>query len=147
MKGITPVIAIILLIMITISMAAFMFVWFTDFLEILTNQTGGQLTHQQRLMQMGITIIESHKDSGTGNIFVTLRNSGTVTIEAGELAIFAKNSTGSIGSTYMYQNPIAPGAILSDLDTGIPCPADSEELEIKADVLGTNDDSIHLACS
>ena len=146
MKGITPVIAIILLIMITISMVSFMFVWFTDFLSKLTGQTEKQLTEQQRRMQMKISFIGADKGAG-GNIFVSLRNTGTVDIRAGELVIFVRNSTSMIGDPYTYSSSIAPGGTVTDEDIGVACPAETDELEIKADLPGTNDDTIPLICS
>ena len=46
MKGITPVVAIILLLLITISMVGFAFVWFTRIGELTTQQTQTQLQSQ-----------------------------------------------------------------------------------------------------
>jgi flagellin-like protein len=82
MKGITPVIAIVLLLLITISMIGFAFVWFGRVTSIVTNQTEEQLTGQTQ--QLAKTVrIEAVTSSQ-----VTVRNTGTSTIAAGELKAF-----------------------------------------------------------
>jgi len=145
MKGITPVIAVILLIMITISMVGFLFVWFSGYMPLILNQTESQLTEQQRQMQMGVNFIDAYEDSVTGNIFVSLRNSGTVTIRANELVIVVRNATTTVG-TYTYPSAIAPAGTVLNQDTGISCePAGN--VEVKADIPGTNDDIVSIICT
>ena len=82
MKGVTPIIAIILLLLITISMVGFAFVWFTSIAESSTEAVGGQLeaTTEQIAKKIRIDNI-----AGTS---LALRATGTATIELGELGFF-----------------------------------------------------------
>jgi flagellin-like protein len=142
MKGITPVISIILLIMITISLVSFLFIWFSGFMPTLLNQTEAQLTEQQRQMQMDVRFINVYEDND--NIKITVRNSGKVEIRPNELLIVAKSGEVTIGTT-QYPYAIPAGDTLIDWDTGISCPAG--ETEVKADILGPNDDVVMITCT
>jgi len=87
MKGITPVIAIILLLLITISMVGFAFVWFSR----VTSSAGAQIENStlSQLRTQGQRIsIENINPSGAT---VTVRNSGTVSIDQTELALYINN--------------------------------------------------------
>lgn len=77
MKGITPVIAIILLLLITISMVGFAFVWFTRVGELATQQTEEQLKKQLEQQSMKIRIDSVSKTSPMG---VVIRNTGSAAI-------------------------------------------------------------------
>ena len=86
MKGITPVIAIILLLLITISMVGFAFMWFTRMAETASqtgtlqlNQTIGQMTQRVRI------------DNINGNT-LTIRNIGTQAISSSSLAFYVDNA-------------------------------------------------------
>lgn len=82
MKGITPVIAIILLLLITISMVGFAFVWFTRVSELATQQTQAQLEEQLTQQAQKIRI-----DAVTSTT-VTVRNSGSQIIPTSRLTFF-----------------------------------------------------------
>jgi len=84
-KGITPVIAIILLLMITIALIGFAFVWFTSVTGTLANQTGTQLTEKQRQMATAAKI----DNIDTANGEVTIRNIGTVDLDLSEVEVYA----------------------------------------------------------
>ena len=77
MKGITPVIAIILLLLITISMVGFAFVWFTRVSELATQQTEDQLKKQLEQQSMKIRIDSVAK---TSPMNVVIRNTGSTAI-------------------------------------------------------------------
>lgn len=77
MKGITPVIAIILLLLITISMVGFAFVWFTRVSELATQQTEEQLKKQLETQSMNIRIDSVTK---TSPLNVQIRNTGSTSI-------------------------------------------------------------------
>ncbi len=86
MKGITPVIAIILLLLITISMVGFAFMWFTRMAETASqagtlqlNQTIGQMSQKVRI------------DNINGNT-LTVRNIGTQAIPSSSLAFYVDNA-------------------------------------------------------
>ena len=82
MKGITPVIAVILLLLITISMVGFAFVWFTRLTETATESVSGELNATTSALAKKIQI-----DNAAGTS-LSLRNIGTQTVEAGQLAFF-----------------------------------------------------------
>ena len=86
MKGITPVIAIILLLLITISMVGFAFVWFQRVAQTATDSTDTQL--QQQLAQQAEKI---RIESGAGTS-VTLRNTGSQALPVGSVALFVNNA-------------------------------------------------------
>ncbi|MBI2075809.1 MAG: hypothetical protein HYT72_00990 [Candidatus Aenigmarchaeota archaeon] len=88
MKGITPVIAIILLLLITISMVGFAFVWFTRVSELATQQTEEQLKKQLETQSMNIRIDSVTKASPMN---VVIRNTGSTAIPYKSIVGF-KNS-------------------------------------------------------
>ncbi|MBI2578391.1 MAG: hypothetical protein HYW26_01640 [Candidatus Aenigmarchaeota archaeon] len=91
-KGITPVIAIILLLLITISMVGFAFVWFTRVSQISSERTESQLTEQLTQQEKKIRI-----DNAKSNT-VTLRNIGTKDVASSELGFFVDDAQASLTS-------------------------------------------------
>src|SRR3989338_429961 len=87
MKGITPVIAIILLLLITISMVGFAFVWFSRVTSSAGSQIENSTLSQLRTQGQRITIENINPSGAT----VTVRNSGTVSIDQTELALYINN--------------------------------------------------------
>ncbi len=85
MKGITPVVAIILLLLITISMVGFAFVWFTRIGELTTQQTQAQLQSELDRQAQKVRI-----DAVTTTT-VTIRNIGTKAIPEIQLTVFVDN--------------------------------------------------------
>ena len=112
MKGITPVIAIILLLMITIALIGFAFVWFTTIAGQMTNQTSQQLTEQQRKM-MTAAKIEIIDIASNKTIF---RNSGSISLKPSEIAVYVNDSVYVDCSDDFGSDEIAPGAIFSCTD-------------------------------
>lgn len=87
MKGITPVIAIILLLLLTISMVGFAFVWFNRITTEAASTVGNEAT-QQLDRQTGRVIIDAARGTSTANT-VTVRNIGSRNINPySELAVF-----------------------------------------------------------
>jgi flagellin-like protein len=101
-KGITPVIAIILLLLITISMVGFAFVWFSrlqgSIQDSVTNKTDSQIN------AMGKTVVIDLASNSTGSI--AIRNSGTSTINAAEYKLYVAG----VDRTTSCSGPIVPGA-------------------------------------
>lgn len=93
MKGITPVVAIILLLLITISMVGFAFVWFTRVGELTTQQTQAQLQAELDRQAMKIRI-----DAVTTTT-VTVRNIGSKDILTAQLAAFVDNVAKTCSTT------------------------------------------------
>lgn len=81
-KGITPVISIILLVLITISIVGAAYVFFGRTVQTIGNQTEEQIKHQTALMGTKFTI------DGAGGDKIYIRNSGTVTIPSDSLGIY-----------------------------------------------------------
>ena len=89
MKGITPVIAVILLLLVTIAMIAFAFVWFgrisTSAMSAVENQTGQ--FYQTAGKMITIDNVRSSPDTT-----VTVRNIGTLTISSSGITIYRGTS-------------------------------------------------------
>jgi flagellin-like protein len=101
MKGITPVIAVILLLLITISMVGFAFVWFTRLAQTAQEAVSGQQNATIDPLSKRVTI------DNVGGASLTLRNRGTRTVEASELGFYINNSA----VTCTGLSPIQPNAI------------------------------------
>ena len=116
MKGITPVIAIILLLMITISLVGFAFVWFTRLTESMTNQTSESL-NQQMLAQRTIVTIDNY-DKTNGKLVI--KNRGSVNLELNKVSVYV-NGSGLISdcSWTASGTSIAPGAITTCTSNGL----------------------------
>lgn len=85
MKGITPVIAVILLLLITISMVGFAFVWFTR----LSDEAQRSISEQQNATTSAIAKkIKIDNLGGIPQTALALRNIGTLTIDKNELGFF-----------------------------------------------------------
>ena len=125
MKGITPVIAIILLLMITIAMVGFAFIWFSGIMESMTNQTGASISEEQRQMAINIQLINAYANPG-GDVLVSFRNSGSQEIKANELVItVVDDSADSTLGTYVHASAIAPGGTVIDRNTTLKCTAEN----------------------
>ncbi len=118
MKGITPVIAIILLLLITISMVGFAFVWFTR----VTSSAGAQIENstlsQLRTQGQRISIENINPSAAT----VTIVNTGTVSIADTEIGLYINNVlTACIGG--WAPTSISPGARTTcDWSAGVCAP-------------------------
>ncbi len=86
MKGITPIIAIILLLLITISMVGFAFVWFTRIAESASSAGSSQLNQTLAQMSQKVRI-----DNVNDNV-VTIRNIGSQTIQSASLSFYVNNT-------------------------------------------------------
>lgn len=88
MKGITPVIAIILLLLITISMVGFAFVWFQRVATTATNSADTQL--QNQLNTQAQTIAIDNVDDTNNKI--TIRHTGTVATDTSKVSIYVSSA-------------------------------------------------------
>jgi flagellin-like protein len=106
MKGITPVVAIILLLMITISMVGFAFVWFSRMIETVSGGVENETEQMWQTMGKKIDVINLAPDMRT----VSIRNIGTVGIPENQLSFFIDNAPA--GCTFSPAGlTIAPGAV------------------------------------
>ena len=117
MKGITPVIAVILLLLITVSLVAFAFTWFT---RIATTAATGIENQTGKLLATKSVRIENAKVSGT-TTNIDLRNTGDVIINSGELAFYIEDGrvVGSLGCPAS----IAPGSVVTCSPPAVQCNA------------------------
>lgn len=100
MKGITPIIAIILLLLITISLTGVAFLWFTRMGETSSQAGSSQLnkTTGQMMLLIRIDNIEPSPSSGMihagslepGNA-ITIRNTGSRGVSSSELGFYVDN--------------------------------------------------------
>ena len=86
MKGISVVIAIVLILMITVALAAMAYVWFTGVFEGLVG-TGGELINQTGEQLRASFRIETAK-AVNGRVTVALRNTGGVDISMNNTAVY-----------------------------------------------------------
>lgn len=86
MKGITPVIAIILLLLITISMVGFAFVWFTRMAETASEAGTSALTDTTTKMATQIRIDNAVQTADSTSI--TIRNTGSQTVKYSDLVFY-----------------------------------------------------------
>lgn len=85
MKGITPVIATILLLLITISMVGFAFVWFSR----VTTTAGTQIENQTlNQVNQAAKVIRIEALKTTAPATVSVRNSGTAVFPVSEISVF-----------------------------------------------------------
>ncbi|MFH0949105.1 MAG: hypothetical protein V1802_01310 [Candidatus Aenigmatarchaeota archaeon] len=95
MKGITAVVSIILLLLITISMVGFAFLYFNRILTTTTTTGEEQMNQQNRMINTKgmIDVI----DTANGKIYV--RNTGTETIKSGEWHLYNSTMTEITGTS------------------------------------------------
>ncbi|HLD85700.1 MAG TPA: archaellin/type IV pilin N-terminal domain-containing protein [archaeon] len=103
MKGITPVISIILLLMIAIAIIGFAFYWFTSVSKTAQSETDKAL--QQTKKQINTAAIIDNIDSVNNQ--TAIKNIGTETISINELIIYVDNAL--IASTSCPGTALAAG--------------------------------------
>ncbi len=91
MKGITPVIAIILLLLITISMVGFAFVWFSRVTQSATTSGTAQINTITGNSQKRLTF-ESYVQGGANAGKLYIRNSGTAQTLPAEISVYVGNT-------------------------------------------------------
>lgn len=103
MKGITPIIAIVLLLMITISMIGFAFIWFQRITAIMQNKSEAGLEKERREANILIFIDNVDPDNGK----VTVRNGGGVAVDTSEIAVYV-NGTKYVSCSWNPSGTILP---------------------------------------
>lgn len=109
MKGITPVIAIILLLLITVAMVGFAFVWFTRI-----STTAAERIENQTERLLSVKSLRIENAIGTT---VDIRNTGDGTISAPEMAFYVNDIR-----TPATCPSIAPNAVATCILTNSTCP-------------------------
>ncbi len=80
-KGITPIIAIVLLLMMTVAAFGLTFVWVQSTQQDLMKKTGDEITGVTDKASAQIAIESIYNDTASGNITITLRNTGRYNFE------------------------------------------------------------------
>lgn len=128
MKGVSAVISIILILMITVALAAMAYVWFTSVFETITKGAGEAAAGTQTAIGTQFSI-ESAKNLTADKITVTIRNTGKENIDMTNIAAYVDNvkqdtegNTGTIGyqktSTFEVVNVTEPCAKALKLTVG-----------------------------
>ncbi len=124
MKGITPIIAIILLLLITISLTGVAFLWFTRMGETASQAGSSQLnkTTGQMLLKIRIDNIEPSPPRGEGGVggggprlpenqpgnAITIRNTGSLDISSPDLGFYVGNEIKGCDGDSALNNGVTP---------------------------------------
>ncbi len=92
MKGITPVIAVVLLLMIVIALAGFAFVWFQGAWRTMSGAAQQQLQQQQEAMLKTVKIDNVNVDEDTQTTTIYIRNTGALNVTKDELGVYIDNA-------------------------------------------------------
>ncbi|MBI2971036.1 MAG: hypothetical protein HYY37_01305 [Candidatus Aenigmarchaeota archaeon] len=133
MKGITPVIAIILLLLITIAMVGFTFVWFTRIQTDITQSVSNQTSQQARATGTSAKI--DVIDQASGNVYI--RNTGTQVILMNELSAY-NNSVTLVSCGWTSGGPVVPGSGLPP-NAVANCSAFADCSSVRITTIGTGD--------
>ncbi len=136
MKGITPVIAIILVLLITISMVGFSFVWFSRISELAADQTQSQLQAQLDTQAQKIKI------DATTTATVSIRNSGSKSIALSKISVFIDGGARTCTTWDPATDPLAEGSTTTCTFSGAACTAGTSVIKV---VAPGNTDSVKCA--
>ncbi len=143
MKGVSDIIAIILILLITISLAGLAYLWFTGIFEQISGGVGNQ-TEQQRLAMATKFSIETAIGYDADNkVGIVVRNTGTVDLNMNNLATYVDNVlyTGREG---LLISTLSPQAYTQFNMTGVTGDICSKPLKITA---GTGaEDTLTITC-
>ncbi|MEA3343241.1 MAG: archaellin/type IV pilin N-terminal domain-containing protein [archaeon] len=118
-KGITPVIAIVLLLMMTVAAAGVAYLWIMELQSGMEDTANKGVEKQRKDALAAITIESIWKDGTNSDIQLMIRNSGTYTFTATEIGQFIY---------YVDSVPIAPGTACVGLgEEGSTCTVDTDE--------------------
>lgn len=87
MKGISAVIAVVLILMITVALAAMAYVWFTGVFETITTGAGESATKTGEIIATSYSIA-SAAENVDGDLLIYVTNTGTSDIEISNMNIF-----------------------------------------------------------
>jgi flagellin-like protein len=88
MKGITPVIAVILLLLITVAMVGFAFIWFSRVTAMTTNATQAQIENTMSMQAKRVAV----ENIDSTNSVVSIRNIGSQSLLRADLALYVNGA-------------------------------------------------------
>lgn len=91
-KGITPVVAIVLLLMMTVAAAGAAFTWFSQMQEQVQDRASSELNRQLEVRDLVC-------DSANDQIEISISNTGSTTIPLSGVSVFVRDSTGHLNTT------------------------------------------------
>jgi len=112
MKGASEIIAIILILMIVIAIVALAYTWFSGMFTGVTGTTSTAVTNTNSAILTDFSI-ENARQVADGNVTVDLRNVGTATINASQIATYINDAP--------YTNDAGTSCPSNGLSTGVVC--------------------------
>ena len=114
-KGVSAVIAVILILMITVALAAMAYVWFTSVFQSLTEGAGGAAEQTATALGTSFTIDSAAYTSGS-NVVVSIRNTGSQSIDLNGMAFFIFDLPATIATVGNSSSgtTLQPGEFTSD---------------------------------
>jgi|SRR3990172_810858 len=91
MKGVSDIIAIILILLITVSLAALAYLWFTGVFEQITGIAGNQTEEGARAIATKFSIEAARGYQTESKVNIVIRNTGTVDLKLQKLATYVDN--------------------------------------------------------
>ena len=114
MKAISAVIAVVLILMITVALAAAAYVWFSDVFGSITEDVGEAAEGVSEKISTDFDIEAvtwGNIDYTQGFVNVSLRNIGTTEIDITKLAVYISGEKQDVN--YMESDVLAPGEVVS----------------------------------
>ena len=111
-KGITPVISVVLLIMLTVAITGGAYYWMTNVQSSLQENVGASIQGSAELATASFSIVSVSCDSTTEEIKIIGLNTGTQTLDASKAIITISSIEGSVLGTLVDLNggaSISPG--------------------------------------
>lgn len=130
-KGITPVIAIVLLLMMTVAAAGMAYVWIMSLQEQI-QQTGQEGVDKTKKDASAALSIESGWNQG-GNLYVALKNAGTYTFSTGEVAAFTYYINGQPKATATTCTGLSAPSTICQINTAVSYPSVGSKVVVKVD--------------
>jgi flagellin-like protein len=142
MKGVSDIIAIILILLITVSLAALAYLWFTGILQDMLGIAGNQTQHVGDTLGTKFKIDAAVGYQTESKVGVVVRNTGTVNLDLQKLATYVNNTlyTGREG----LGASLAPGEFVSFNITSVPSGGCSSTLKITVETGA--EDTLTIVC-
>lgn len=146
-KGITPVIAIVLLLMMTVAIAGGAYAWMQGII-------GGTQEQANFAQNTELEFLDLQCEESTGSIVFTLQNDGSTTLDASNVDVFLHNiSTGELiqANTSVQRSPsdFAPGDLWQDQTVqfqGVSALVNGLEYRVQIEFTNDNSYSVENTC-
>ena len=94
MKGISSVIAVVLILMITVALSAMSYVWFTGVFEDISSSAGDAASNAASQIGSGFSIVSAYYSGElTETSSIQITNTGTTSLKAGNFIIVVSGKT------------------------------------------------------